>query len=143
MNKKLIIGLVSGTVLILLINYPINNQSKKSADQPISALESTQVSVLGEKNGSISDQTIILDRENFQPPHITIKVGSKVTWINKSGKAASVDSGPHPKHSDYPPLNFGSIEDGEFRSLIFDEPGKYGYHNHLKSHQEGTIIVER
>lgn len=83
-----------------------------------------------------------LTSDGFSPSNLTIRAGSSVTWTNKSGKIATVDSGPHPLHTVYSPLNLGSFADGSTLTLTFDKPGTYGYHNHLNPSEGGTIIVE-
>ena len=88
-------------------------------------------------------QTIItLTKNGFSPSALAIKSGATVFWINKSGKVATVDSGPHPVHTEYSPLNLGSFPDNGTLSLTFHKPSVYGYHDHLNSFNQGTITVE-
>lgn len=89
-----------------------------------------------------SQNTVTLTANGFSPASLTIKAGQTVTWVNKSGEAATVNSAPHPVHTAYPPLNLGSFPDGGTLSLKFDKPGTYGYHNHLNPSERGTIVVE-
>lgn len=90
-----------------------------------------------------SEQSAVtLTQNGFSPSTITVKAGTKVMWTNKSGEAATVNSDPHPVHTDYPPLNLGSFSDGGTLSLTFDKPGRYGYHNHLNPGERGTVIVQ-
>lgn len=94
-------------------------------------------------NKAAKEQNVItLTSAGFSPSTLTIKVGTKVTWTNKSGNQAAVNSIPHPVHTNYSPLNLGSFADGSTLSLIFDKVGTYGYHNHLSPSQTGTIIVQ-
>lgn len=89
-----------------------------------------------------SQNTVNLTSTGFSPTNLTIKSGQTVTWVNKSGQTATVNSAPHPAHTAYPPLNLGSFNDGGTLSLTFDKPGTYNYHNHLNSSQKGTITVQ-
>lgn len=89
-----------------------------------------------------SQNTVTLTTNGFSPTSLTIKVGQTVTWVNKSGEAATVNSDPHPVHTAYTPLNLGNFPDGGTLSLTFDKPGTYGYHNHLNPSERGTIVVE-
>ncbi len=86
--------------------------------------------------------TVTLTADGFSSAVLTIKVGTAVTWMNKSGAEATVNSDPHPVHTDYQPLNLGRFPDGGSLSLTFDKPGTYGYHNHLNPSQTGKIIVQ-
>lgn len=96
-------------------------------------------------NSSGENQTtkqIILTTGGFSPSTLTVKVNTLVTWTNKSGKEAQVDSDPHPIHTSYPAMNFDPFSDGSSVSLVFDKAGTYHYHNHLQPSQTGTIIVQ-
>src|SRR5579859_1663702 len=43
-----------------------------------------------------TQNTVTLTQTGFAPATLTIKAGQTVTWINKSGMAATVNSDPHP-----------------------------------------------
>jgi plastocyanin len=86
--------------------------------------------------------TVILSDTGFSPQTLTIKPGDNVTWVNQSQSDATVNSDPHPTHTDYPPLNLGSFLPGASLSLIFNSPGTYKYHNHLNPSQTGTVVVK-
>lgn len=86
--------------------------------------------------------TVILTEDGFVPDEIVIAPGSSVTWVNQAGKTATVDSGPHPAHTDYASLNLGSFNSGETLTLTFDTKGKFEFHNHFDESQAGTVIVE-
>ena len=115
-------------------NY--NNAQNQSSSQPTDAPVNT-VSPNSEEEATIS-----LTKSGYTPQTVTIKAGTKVTWNNQSGKAATVNSANHPTHLVYPPLNLGEFSDGESLSLVFNTPGTYKYHNHLDASSFGTIIVE-
>lgn len=114
-------------------------------------VEETQ-SVISRENGEpttaitnpseTKEISIILTKDGFSPKILTVKTGTKVTWLNQSENPATVNSSPHPAHTDYPALNLGSFGAGESLSLTFNKPGTYKYHNHLNSSQFGNITVE-
>lgn len=85
---------------------------------------------------------VTLTQNGWSSATLSIKAGQTVTWINKSGQDATVNSNPHPTHTDYPALNLGSFPDGGSLSLNFPKAGTYGYHNHLNPSEKGTIIVQ-
>lgn len=91
---------------------------------------------------SLTSATVTLTSNGFSPAILTIKAGETVTWVNKSGETATVDSDPHPIHTNYAPLNLASFPDGGILTLTFDKPGTFGYHNHLNSSMRGTITVQ-
>ncbi len=89
-----------------------------------------------------NQSTVELSANGFSPEILNIKTGTEVIWKNNSGNDATINSDPHPIHTNYQPLNLGRFSDGETRSLTFDQPGTYGYHNHLDPAKTGKIVVE-
>lgn len=85
---------------------------------------------------------VILGDSGFVPKDITVKAGSRVVWINKSGKNATVNSYTHPTHLLYPFLNLGEFANATTVQVVVDKIGKYSYHNHLNPNETGTITVE-
>ncbi|MBI2028246.1 MAG: cupredoxin domain-containing protein [Candidatus Levybacteria bacterium] len=134
MNKILLI--VIGLVVVVGAFLVIRNTSNQQGTQP--QTESNPAQILQE-NPPI---TVSLDESGFTPKDITVKAGSRVIWINKSGKAATVSSDDHPTHQIYPRINLGEFGDSSSVQLVFDETGIYGYHNHLDASQTGTVTVE-
>lgn len=110
------------------------NQPATQQTSPTSVTESPTVQQ--------SENTVTLTSSGFSPSNLTIKAGQTIIWVNKSGESATVNSNPHPVHTDYPPLNLGDFPNGGTLSLTFDKPGTFGYHNHLNPSQRGTITVE-
>ncbi len=141
LNKALIvvvaIAVVVATAILLLGN---NTGQKQSAQQtqPTPTSTTTQTTSPTMQNQTT---TVTVTASGFNPQVVSIKAGDKVVWVNKSGQMANVSSDPHPIHTAYPPLNLGSFSDGSSVSLVFDKPGKYGYHNHLDASQTGTVVV--
>ena len=142
MNKLVIavvvlIGIVAGIVLL--------SGNKKTTDvvsrQPATTNEEEQQSQQAPTFSEPSN-TIVLTQEGFDPQILTVEVGTKVSWVNKSGGKATVNSAPHPIHSNYQPLNLNSFEEGEFLELVFDKAGTYNYHDHLNPARTGTVIVK-
>ena len=86
--------------------------------------------------------TINFKQTGFEPQILKIKVESTITWVNQSSKGLDLASAPHPTHTDYPPLNLGTIEPGASKLLTFPTAGTYKYHNPLNSSQYGSIVVE-
>lgn len=131
--KKVIIGIA---VVVLLVAIGLIVKGNKSQPITIDAPFSTPQASPQEQN------IITLTTDGFSPATLTIQVGTKVTWMNKSGVNATVDSSSHPAHTSYPPLNLGIFPDGGTLSLTFDKAGTYKYHNHLSSSQTGTIVAQ-
>ena len=156
MNNKILIGVVALIVVIgavVLIagkgGYqtptPIQSGPTTESTQP----PTTAPSPIIEATDSAQQPTVILaqpgvalTQSGFEPKSITVKAGTRVTWVNNSGSMATVDSAGHPTHLGYPPLNLGQFSNGQSLSLVFDAAGTYKYHNHLNPSQTGTVVVE-
>ncbi|HYK08971.1 MAG TPA: cupredoxin domain-containing protein [Candidatus Eisenbacteria bacterium] len=136
----LIYGLVYYFVFANKGGYPVGpTVSPTSSTTTVSptAMEASPSSSVTQQRNAVT-----LTQNGFSPSVVTIKVGQTVTWTNKSGATATVNSDPHPTHTAYPPLNLGSFTDGGTLSLTFTKAGTYGYHNHFNPGEKGTIIVQ-
>lgn len=146
-NKTLIIVIVILVIVgggLVLVGKLGNKTAKPTGEtsQPSTPAQSTTSQDTG---GTVPKETInnvTFTKSGFNPKTITIKAGTRVIWLNKSGASATVNSDNHPTHQVYPPLNLGKFPDRSSVQLVFDKPGKYGYHNHLDTSQTGTVVVE-
>lgn len=86
--------------------------------------------------------TIWVVNGSFTPAVMTVKVGEKVTWVNKDEYARRVASDPHPTGSNLPDLESNDLEEGESFSFSFTEAGEWGYHDYLNPVKRGKITVE-
>lgn len=115
----------------------------KSSMYPAGPTQETSQPTAGPTSATMEkEKTVNVTADGFQPQTVTIKVGEKVVWVNKSGVESNVSSAVHPTHLVYPPLNLGSFADGASVSLVFDKAGTYKYHNHLNPSQFGSVVVE-
>lgn len=113
---------------------PTPTQSPAASDGAMMEEEKTE-----EK---IADKTVQIKSSGFKPQNITIKVGESVTWVNQDSQDHTVNSSPHPTHTDNPFLNVGLIRPGEEKSLAFDKAGTYKYHDHLNPSLFGSVTVK-
>lgn len=153
-TKKLLIGIIALSVLIVLGAYGLKNLSKtKQTSQGSAQPNATTTSAVNKEGKKIevpipaapkfSDKAVVnLTKTGFDPTEVTVKTGALIQWINKSGADATVNSADHPTHKLYPTLNLGRFPDGSSVSLIFDKAGTYKYHNHLIPEQTGTVTVK-
>lgn len=137
MNTKVIIGIIVLAV-VLLGGYFYISSNKPAPSVPQMTAQPSSAPAAETTN----PDTINLTSSGFSPSSLTVKAGTKVTWVNQSGADATVNSNPHPVHTDYAPLNLGKLANGATLSLTFDKPGTYGFHNHLNPSQTGSIIVQ-
>lgn len=90
--------------------------------------------------------TITYSSAGFSPSTVTIKNGSKITWVNKSDKQVKIGANPHPIHTGNKEISGGEftldLRPGEEKTIVVSKVGTFGYHNHLNVSEEGTIVVE-
>lgn len=142
-----VIGLVAYAAIYYFFiakngGYNANSANNNYAPTATPSSVSPMVTAQSSEKSQPSQNTITLTASGFSPATLTIKKGQTVTWINQSGQDATVNSDPHPLHTDYLPLNLGTFSDGQVLLLTFPKSGTYGYHNHLNPSERGTIIVE-
>jgi amicyanin len=103
-----------------------------------------QVNNTNQPEAQNNGQTVAVSIENFafNPPTITIKSGTTITWTNNDAAPHLVASNPHPTHTDLPGLQSESLSTGQSYSFTFTQKGTWGYHCHLHPSMKGTIIVE-
>lgn len=129
------IAVIAGVVVL--------GTKKSSYQAPVQQGSQSQQAVTSPAQEQKQNEAIVtVTASGFAPQTLTIKAGTKVVWMNKSGTAVTVNSAVHPTHLVYPPLNLGEFGDGSSVQLVFDKPGTYKYHNHLNPSQTGTIVVE-
>lgn len=140
MKNILIVILILG---VLGGGYYLYKKSKSTGVQPEPQIQTTvQPTTAATPSAVMEKNTVTLTANGFEPPSITVKAGEKVTWVNKSGQPATVNSDNHPTHLLFPFLNLGSFDDGGTLSVIVEKPGTYTYHNHLNPGDKGTIVAE-
>lgn len=139
MNSKLlaaivvVIAVVAGGVVLAI-------SGKRSQTPPVT--QPQQQNTGQQTKPPIQEAIVTVTKDGFSPATLTLKVGARITWMNKSGGVATVHSAVHPTHQVFPPLNLGEFGDGSSVQLVFDKEGSYSYHNHLNPEQTGVVVVE-
>jgi len=147
-NKTLVIIIavliVIGAVVVVAgkVGNKPNQPSSVTNQQGAPAQNTTGQGTPGGNAPKETIANVTVTSSGFEPQTKTVKVGTRVVWLNKSGEGATVNSAVHPTHQVYPPLNLGEFPDGSSVQLVFDKPGTYKYHNHLNPSQTGTVVVE-
>jgi plastocyanin len=80
---------------------------------------------------------VVIDNFTFDPPTLTIPVGTKVTWVNH-------DDVPHTATSTAKPKRFesGTLDTNDKFSHVFTAPGTYEYFCAVHPKMTGKIIVK-
>jgi plastocyanin len=78
---------------------------------------------------------IVIQNFVFEPSTLTVKVGEKVTWVNR-------DDEPHTATATDKRFNSKTLENGDRFSTEFKAPGTYKYYCALHPKMTGQIIVK-
>ncbi len=132
----------AGAVIVVALGILFFTLNSNPGSTPATLVSPMAAQAPASSSPSVNEVTVQVTASGFVPQTLTVKAGTKVTWVNQSGQAISINSNPHPIHTDYPPLNLGRVDDGGSVSLVFDKAGTYGYHNHLNPSQTGMVVVE-
>ena len=86
--------------------------------------------------------TFILREDGWHPRKLLIQPGEKVTFVNHSKNAFWPATNNHPQHDQYSGFDVGHpVPVGESWSFVFDKPGQWGFHDHLRSFYTGYVDV--
>lgn len=99
------------------------------------------------------DATVSYTASGFSPATVEISQGDTVRFVNEGAGEMWVASAVHPTHTEYAGTSRqehceNGSEDtfdqcgtaGSF-TFTFDQAGEWGYHNHVNSSHQGTVIV--
>ncbi len=165
MNKNILIGL-SAIIIVLGLTYTFTHPKEVAVPQEVATTTAigSEVTSNSDESGAAggtmlagevipSTATITYTEDGFIPESVTIIEGSTVTFVNESDEKMWIGSDDHPTHTLYPAKSdsdcLGSsfdqckaVEKGGEWSFTFDEVGTWGYHNHARARNSGTIVVQ-
>lgn len=121
MNKNIIIGLVVVVVVLGGIYFFAIKQNAPA--QPVT--QQTQ--------NATEPGTVTIKDFAFSPVTLTVKTGTKVTWVNN-------DSVTHSVKSDT--FNSQDLSPGSTFEFTFSKAGTYTYSCGIHPSMKGTVIVE-
>src|SRR5205085_10153378 len=80
---------------------------------------------------------VTIDNFAFNPPKLTVAVGTKVTWVNR-------DDVPHTATGSVKPRAFdsGTLDTDDKFSHVFNQPGTYEYFCAFHPHMQGRVTVK-
>jgi len=94
-----------------------------------------------------SGATVTITASGVSPKTVQIAVGGHVTFSNQDTRSHTIDSDPHPVHTDCPAINqVGLLQSGQSRDTAsLTVARSCGYHDHsapLDTTMQGTIVVQ-
>lgn len=145
------IAIIVGIVVVLLGGgyLVVSKSNTSSTNEDIQSVEVEKVeTVTGDVIGAV--KRVSYTKTGFVPKTISVSKGETVMFVDEGGGRMWVSSDNHPAHTNYPGnaeagcsgAGFDQCEIGESYSFTFNEAGTHKYHNHIRSADGGTIIVE-
>ena len=88
-------------------------------------------------NQSVQEErdTLITIQDNTFTSPVSVKKGTKVTWVNN-------DTSVHTVVADDGSFDLGEVTQNQTKSYVFDTAGTYTYHCSMHEGMTGVIIVE-
>jgi len=86
------------------------------------------------QSGTAANQ-VVIENFSFAPATLTVKAGTKVTWINR-------DDVPHTVNENDKRFKSGTMDTDEQFSYTFSSPGTFSYFCALHPRMTGQIIVK-
>lgn len=139
-KSMMLIGVVAGLLIIgggFWFMQRDTDGVKPNTTSPTTNASNTKVAPT-----DISENTIIYTDRGFEPRSIRVSEGAMVTIKNDSSEALQFSSNPHPVHMDNPDLNIPTVEPGASTTIKMTQKGTWGVHNHARSTDTVTIVVE-
>ena len=150
----IIIILIAGAIFFLTSNKTEENGTPNEAESAmIDNHDGDNVT-----SDTSTSTTITYTKDGFSPKDVEIAKGEAVTFVNDSTGKMWPASAKHPTHTVYPGSDIEKceadgdkgilfdackgIESGESWSFIFNETGKWFYHDHIKSSNFGSVTVK-
>ncbi len=121
MNNKILLGIV---VVVLLVVAAIFFSKKGYKPNP-APTQGPQITA--------GADTITIQNFAFSPSTLTVKAGTKVTWVNQ-------DSAVHTVNSDI--FDSPNLAKGETFEFTFSDKGSFDYTCGIHPTMQGKIIVE-
>lgn len=149
--NKIIIALVVLAIVGIGIYYLVFNKNSAVApaytpptsnndqvNNPAPAVQSSTTPALAAANpvSAPANVTVSIKNFSFNPSTVTVKTGTKVTWVNNDSFSHTItsDSGNL--------LNSSAIAPGQSFSFTFANPGSATYHCSIHPTMKGTVVVE-
>ena len=117
------IAIAIGSVLIIVLTGDAASGESASTDSaPVAAQEAGAAA------------KVDITNFKYKPETITVKAGSKVTWVNN-------DVAPHTATAD-DTFDTGNLEKGDSKAITLSKPGSYSYICEFHAFMTGTVVVK-
>jgi plastocyanin len=121
------------------------SSASQSSGQPASNMDSSMTNMdmphkatsSGAKEMAMNavPNQVMIENFSFQPANLTVKAGTKVTWVNH-------DDVPHTATDTDKRFNSKTLDTDDQFAFTFDQPGTYNYYCALHPKMTGQVIVK-
>jgi len=125
MNKKIMIGIVSVALVAGAFVLLTSRRSQTSPTPPQTNQETTPAPQTANE--------VLIENFSFSPSVLTVKAGTKVTWINQDSFIHTIKSGS---------FNSSDLKQGDKFEFTFNDKGSFDYACGVHPSMTGKIIVE-
>lgn len=127
--KRIMLLLISATVMVLVLAPAVRAQVWPSAQPPAPAPEPATP-----KAKQDNQQTVSIQDFEFSQAQLTVEAGTTVRWVNE-GEA------PHTVTADDGSFDSGRLQPGESFSHTFQSPGTVAYHCEIHRDMTASVTV--
>jgi plastocyanin len=135
MNRKVVIGIIIALVTIVVTVVLVVSLQKPSAAPSSETLSGTNTP------DTVASATITYNDQGFSPKSLSVKAGNTIRIVNQSSIGLQFSSDFHPTHTKDPELNMRLIDSGKDGMLKVTRTGTWGFHNHERASDTGSLMV--
>jgi plastocyanin len=116
---------------------PVHETQEKHSPSPRHAAKAEDMPANAKAVPKPAASQVVIDNFAFNPPTLTVAVGTKVTWVNR-------DDVPHTATSTAKPRAFtsGTLDTDDKFSHVFTKAGTYEYFCAVHPKMTGKVIVK-
>jgi plastocyanin len=132
-------------VIFVLILFFLLISCRTNANQSADSAENTRQAeqeITSSQTDTQVDNEVQIEMKNirFDPDMITVKAGTKITWVNSDSIPHTVTSGKRDNESGL--FDSGNINSGGNFSYTFNEKGTFDYFCKIHPGMKGAVVVE-
>jgi plastocyanin len=122
---------------------PIPTPARTVPQEPVVAPPAllTTGSVSPTISNTVSENTIHISKNGFDPADITVKTGTSVRWLNDDSTSDAALYNPTHRITIVNIKNSPLLSPGQSWSWIFREPGTFDYSDMIHNLPKGTVTV--
>jgi len=115
------------------VEEPADEPLADPTPEPLPESETVQTEDMKDSVSQPIEVGVVIDNLKFQPATLTIKKGTKVTWVNQDGPPHTASGAA---------FDSGTLNNGQTFSFTFEETGTFDYICNIHPSMTAKVIVE-